>query len=86
MITNPVMLRCLKLIHITCAAVWFGYSAALNIMGFCEESGNTEELPGYSYAMLIVDNVLIYWGVIGVLCTGLIYGCYTKWGFFGNSG
>lgn len=82
MITNPVMLRWLKLIHITCAAVWFGCSAAINNIGFCGESWNTEELPGYSYAMRIVDNVLIYCGVISVLCTRLIYGCCTKWGFF----
>lgn len=82
MITNSGTLRWLKLLHIICAAVWFGCSAALNIMRFCVEAGNAAELPGYSRAMLIVDNVLIYWGVIGALITGLIYGFCTKWGFF----
>lgn len=51
-------------------------------MGFLAGRLNPSELPGYCLAMLAADNVLIYWGVIGILATALIYGFWTKWGFF----
>ena len=35
-----------------------------------------------SLAIKILDDLLIFGGVLGILATAVIYGVWTKWGFF----
>lgn len=78
----PKTMKWLKLVHVTCASVWFGCAAALNLLKLCVDAQNPAQMQTLAQCMLVVDNALIFCGVLGTLITGLVYGIWTKWGFF----
>lgn len=81
-ITQPRLLKWLKLVHVSCASVWFGCSFALNIMRACVDADVPLQMQTLARCMLVTDNLLIFCGVLGTLITGIVYGIWTKWGFF----
>lgn len=75
-------IKILKIFHIFFTVMWIGGALAL-VLSLSFLHPTTPE--GYhirSISVRIFDYFLIIPGAIGLLITGLIYGIWTKWGFF----
>ena len=79
---NATGLKWLKTLHVLCAVVWIGCAFCMNVMKWFIDPDGDDQMYMLALAILVTDNLLIYVGVFGCLLTGLIYGLWTKWGFF----
>ncbi|SRR6056297_525283 len=74
--------RWLKTIHLVTVCMWVGGAASLLLIFFLSKPANGDELYGVNLAMKMVDDFAIIPGALGNICVGIIYGIWTKWGFF----
>jgi len=81
-ITNPKLLKSLKVIHLICAFLWMGSACAMVLLLFVLSPTNFHELYMRSLVLKMIDDYLIIPGANGCLLTGIIYGLCTNWGFF----
>lgn len=54
----------------------------MNLLKFFVHPEGAEQMYMLSIDIWTLDQLLIWVGVMGCLLTGLIYGIWTKWGFF----
>lgn len=75
-------LKVLKIGHLLFAVMWIGGVMAL----VCLQLGVTPDTKEMMYmaavAHLIVDEFFLIPGGVGIVFTALIYGTFTRWGFF----
>jgi len=62
--------------------MWVGGAASLLLILFLSSPENGDELYGVNLAMKMVDDFAIIPGALGNILIGIIYGVWTKWGFF----
>lgn len=72
----------LKTVHLLAAILWIGCGIAMNLLRVTITPDTPEGMAVLSLAIKILDNLLILGGVIGILVTAIVYGVWTKWGFF----
>lgn len=72
----------LKSIHLMAAILWIGCGVAMNLLRVTISPTTADGMAVLSLAMKILDDLLILGGVIGILATAIVYGIWTKWGFF----
>lgn len=75
-------LRWLKIIHLFFVCMWIGGGISLLIILFLARPSGGDELYAVNMAMKLVDDFVIIPGANGCLLTGLVYGIWTRWGFF----
>ncbi|MFC1669669.1 hypothetical protein ACFL20_04700 [Spirochaetota bacterium] len=79
---GPAGNRYLKMIHIFFISLWVGGGFALVLLFYISNPGGGDEIYATYAAMKIIDDFIIIPGAMGNLITGLVYGIWTKWGFF----
>ena len=72
----------LKTFHLFAAILWIGCGVAMNLLRVAVTPTSPEGMSTLSLAIKILDDLLIFGGVIGILVTAIVYGIWTKWGFF----
>lgn len=74
----------LKALHLLTAGCWVTGAGTLSIMYFMKKGHtNGDVVYGMNESIRFIDNyVVVLFGAIGCLLTGLIYGFFTNWGFF----
>lgn len=72
----------LKTVHLLAAILWIGCGIAMNLLRVTITPDTPEGMAVLSLAIKILDDLLIFGGVIGILVTAIVYGVWTKWGFF----
>jgi len=75
-------LRWLKIVHLFFVSMWVGGAISLLIIFFLARPSGGDELYAVNMAMKLVDDFVIIPGANGCLLTGLVYGIWTRWGFF----
>jgi len=70
------------MVHLFCAVMWIGGAVALCLVLFLTTPGNGGEAYMRSLVLKIIDDYIIIPGAVGNLLVGVIYGVWTKWGFF----
>jgi len=76
--------KALKTIHIFTAACWIVGGFTMCLMYFMKQ-GITDggELYGINRSLHFIDSyIVVIFGAVGCLITGLIYSIFTGWGFF----
>lgn len=79
---NPTGMKWLKTFHILFAILWIGCGVSMNFLRITISPSSPEGKYILSLSIKLLDDLLIYGGVLGIIITGLIYGIWTKWGFF----
>ena len=74
--------RWLKIAHLFLACVWMSAGLILVILGLSMKAESGQALYGINAVMKFIDDFVIIPAANGTLLTGLIYGIWTKWGFF----
>lgn len=81
---GPTGLKWLKGLHIVTACCWIGGGVSLIMLYFLK--GGVDDggvLYGMNQSIHWVDmKVVVIPGAFGCLLTGLVYGVFTRWGFF----
>lgn len=79
---SPKGMKALKVVHIISAVVWFGSAVSMNLLRHF--AGNLDAAGMYWMAEILeaIDMKILVPGAIGCLLTGIVYGIFTKWGFF----
>lgn len=72
----------IKTVHLLAAILWIGCGIAMNLLRVTITPDTPEGMAVLSLAIKILDDLLIFGGVIGILVTAIVYGVWTKWGFF----
>jgi hypothetical protein len=73
----------LKGIHISLACVWIGAAASMILLNFVRGHISTgDELWAVNASIKLIDDYLIIPSAIGCLITGILFSCFTNWGFF----
>lgn len=75
-------LRILKISHLLFAVMWIGGVMALVSLQLGATPDTKEMMYMGAIAHLIVDEYFLIPGGIGIVITAIIYGMFTKWGFF----
>ena len=75
-------LKRLKMLHLFCAVMWIGGAIALCLTLFLTTPENGSAAYMRSLVLKIIDDYIIIPGAVGNLLVGVIYGVWTKWGFF----
>lgn len=75
-------LKNLKMLHLFLAIMWIGGAMAMVILAFTAKPESGDELYMFSRMMQIIDDYLIIPGAMGNVLIGIMYGVWTKWGFF----
>ena len=75
-------IKYLKIAHLFFVIVWFGGGIALSVSAIASIAQSNDAIYMRSLILQIIDDYLIIPGAIGCLLTGLIYGIWSKWGFF----
>lgn len=79
---SAALRRWLKLLHIIAAALWGGGSTSVIIVVCFFHPENHAELYAKYMCLFYIDLFVIGAGATGCFVTGVIYSCYTSWGFF----
>ena len=74
--------QALKIFHLLFAFMWLGGAAALLLVNFLAQPETGDELFMKLRAMQVIDDFLIIPGAMGNLLIGIVYGVFTRWGFF----
>lgn len=72
----------LKTVHLFAAVLWIGCGVAMNLLRVAITPTTPDGMSILSLSIKILDDLLIFGGVIGILATAFVYGLWTKWGFF----
>lgn len=75
-------LKLLKVIHLLCAFMWIGGAFSMLLLLSGINPAESHEMYMRSLSLKMIDDWLIIVGANGCIITGLIYGIWTKWGFF----
>lgn len=75
-------LQNLKMAHLLVAFMWLGGAAGLLLINFLVVPTTGDQLYMKLRAMQVIDDFLIIPGATGNLLVGLVYGIWTRWGFF----
>lgn len=75
-------LKTLKAIHMILMSMWVGGAFGMNLLLFACVPANGEEMFMRAKYLKVIDDMLVIPGAIGCLVTGLLFGIFTKWGFF----
>lgn len=75
-------LKLLKVIHLLCAFMWIGGAFSMLLLLSGVHPAESHEMYMRSLSLKMIDDWLIIVGANGCIITGLIYGIWTKWGFF----
>ncbi len=77
-------LKWLKGVHLVAVTCWIGGAVSLLLLYFLKQGvDDGGVLYGINQAAHHVDmNVIVLPGAFGCLATGLVYGVFTRWGFF----
>lgn len=79
---NATGLKVLKAIHLLSAIGWTGAGICMLILLFNPPLGNADRMYMYSRVLKILDDYVIIPSANGIIITGILYGIFTKWGFF----
>jgi len=74
--------RWLKTIHLFFVCSWVGGALSLLLVFFLSGARIGRGVYAVDAALKLIDDFVIIPGALGCLLTGLIYGIWTKWGFF----
>ena len=74
--------KTLKSVHVALACVWLGSAVALVLLQAINTSAYRDSVPGVTLCLKLIDDFLIIPSAAGSLLTGIVYGVWTKWGFF----
>lgn len=75
-------LKLLKVIHLLCAFMWIGGAFSMLLLLSGINPAESHEMYMRSLSLKMIDDWLIIVGANGCIITGLVYGIWTKWGFF----
>lgn len=75
-------MKALKVMHIAFAGLWLGGAASMLLIRSAIVGDAPEALHQLAVSLAIVDDWAIIPGAMGCLFTGLVYGIWSKWGFF----
>lgn len=78
---TPKGMKVLKFIHLILTTMWTAGVAVMCLLYWKPTSSGLEFLYNQKTAMFI-DYTLVIPGAILTVVTGLVYGIFTKWGFF----
>ncbi len=75
-------MKLMKLLHLIAAFLWVGgvLSMMLILMWFHPE--NPYEMYMFAHTLKVIDDIMIIVGANGFIVSGILYGLFTKWGFF----
>ncbi len=75
-------LKILKMVHLLFVVLWIGGAFALTLVLFLVHPETGDELYMKMHIIKIIDDLTIVPGALGNLLIGIIYGVWTKFGFF----
>ncbi len=75
-------LKVVKILHLIVISMWVGSGLCLGFVSWLGSTLMKSEVHSVYLLMKALDTHLIMPLVIGTLITGLIFGIFTKWGFF----
>jgi len=75
-------MKVLKIVHLFCAFLWIGGGLSMTLLLLTTSPQESHEMYMRSIALQMIDDWLIIPGAIACLLTGVVYGVWTKWGFF----
>lgn len=75
-------MKVLKIIHLIFAAMWIGGVMALICMELGTKPENDQMVLMSAIDQLIIDELFLIPGGVGILITAIFYGLFTKWGFW----
>ena len=79
---NANGLKVLKIVHLFFVAIWVGGNISAVLLSFMPLIAQDNTLLGIYLAMEFIDYFVIIPGSLGCLITGIMYGIWTRWGFF----
>lgn len=79
---NTNQTRILKIAHILFFVMWAGGGITLVTLMFIARPSIPDDVYMKFRSMQVIDDLIIIPGALGSLATGLLYGIWTKWGFF----
>lgn len=74
-------LRALKVVHLFCAILWLGSAIAMNALRVLVDTPDAAGMYYMAEVLEAIDMQILVPGAVGCLVTGIIYGCFTNWGF-----
>ena len=79
---NTNGLRALKVVHLICAIIWIGSAIVMNLLRLLVNVDNAAGMYYMAEILEAIDMQILVPGAVGCLLTGIVYGFFTKWGFF----
>ncbi len=79
---NTKGVKWLKVIHLFFVGLWVGSSFSIVLLIIFLELTVLGDVYGFYLGIKLVDDFVIIPGAVGAMLTGLVYGIWTKWGFF----
>jgi uncharacterized membrane protein len=79
---NATGVKTLKVFHLFFVIVWLGGGISLTTILFVSQAVSFDEFYMKFQILKHIDDYIIITGGITTLIIGLIYGIWTKWGFF----
>ncbi len=75
-------LKILKMVHLLFVVMWIGGAIALTLVLFLVQPETGDELYMKMRILQVIDDLIIIPGALGNLLIGIVYGVWTKFGFF----
>ena len=75
-------LKILKMVHLLLVVMWIGGAIALTLVLFLVQPETGDELYMKMRILKTIDDLIIIPGAMGNLLIGIVYGVWTKFGFF----
>lgn len=75
-------IKYLKILHLLLAIMWIGGALAMSVLALTGKPETGDELYMFSRMLQVIDDYLIIPGAMGNILIGIVYGIWTKWGFF----
>lgn len=72
----------LKTVHVCFSCAWLGGALGLLLLQLVPSPVSADELYAFNACKKILDDWVIIPAAFGCLGTGVLYGAFTKWGFF----
>lgn len=79
---GPSGIKWLKIIHLLFVGLWIGSSFSILFLIIFLQFSGLKEVYGFYLGIKLVDDFAIIPGAVGAMLTGMVYGIWTKWGFF----
>ena len=74
--------RWLKILHIVLASLFFGGIMSSLVLNFNMKLAAYDQTLDMYQNVVAVSDYIVRTGAVGTLLVGIIYGCFTNWGFF----